>query len=109
MEAYMSDFHVVPLHAFVRALKTPHMQPLQRAVLGAIASGRGRPINHTDLVNMVWGQRWRDGEVWEQRSIDSGPEAGDIALRVMIFRLRKLGYNIKNRNGFGYYLEPDRG
>lgn len=100
---------VVSLAGFLRSLREPKMAPLWRCVLGCIASGRGGPVPTRKLINMIWGERWRDGAVWEKRVWNGGPDDAGIALRVIVFRLRHVhGFDIRNESGRGYSLNPDQ-
>jgi len=104
----VSDFTTVSLYAFVMALKEPNMAPLPRAVLGIIASGRGNSVSRETIINSLWGEDWRRGEKFVLSRFDRQPKDPDVALRITIMHLRKMGYNIKARYGFGYSLKPDR-
>ena len=91
----MNTVRTIKLYEFVRALDTPHLPPLQRMVYGVIASGRGKVLSSTMIINAVWGNRWRDGGAWELSKFDAKvPAKPKIALLVMIHRLRAKGYGI---------------
>ena len=90
----MNTFSTLSTNQILNALKVRGMSALKRAVLGAIASGRGNPVSREAITDIVWGGR-----------ADGGPLTPYNCIVVIVGQLRhEHGYTIANRPNFGYSL-----
>lgn len=84
---------VVSTRGLLRLLELPGLTGRERQVLTCIASGRGAAVSSDTIISAIWGD-----------DPEGGPLSADNLIKVMTCRLRKKGFNIVTRYGFGYCL-----
>ena len=76
--------------------KWPVLTKTEAIVLDELATFKGRPVLHPDMLDAVYGHR-----------ADGGPATGDAVIKVIVHRVRqKAKANIVTSHGIGYALIP---